>query len=179
MPLEAKAAVLWVFAVGLALAFQIWRRWRGASANASTCRRFPEIVSLASVAAALISVGVVSGTVRTHFIQITPLVLLLALRPRAEAWGSAATSALLAWWLVTMAGIWLFLLGLSRFLTGTFSATEILLTIVIGVACLFGLFGIRRGEAIPLTREVLTIVLAAGLQSVVLWLSYQPVVIRR
>lgn len=180
MTLEAKSAILGILAVGVALVFQVWARSK-TSIEANVARRFPVLiaVSLASVAVALIGVGVVSGTLRSHLVQIAPLVLLLALLPRASALIPVAAAAVLSWWLVTMAAIWLFLLGLSRFLTGRFSPTEIFLTLVIGVACLTGLSASGRAGTTPLTRRLPTIVLAAGLQSVALWLSYQPIVIGR
>ena len=180
MTFEAKAAILAILAVGLAVVLEVWPRSR-TSTKAIAAPRFPVLiaVSLASVALALIVVGVVSGTLRTHLVQIAPLVLLLVLLPRAWALTPVAAAAVLSWWLVTMAGIWLFLLGLSRFLTGRFSPTEIVLTLVIGVACLVGLSAGARAGSMPLNRKLPTIVLAAGLQSLALWLSYQPIVIGR
>lgn len=136
-------------------------------------------VALVTVALALIVVGVVSGTLRTHLVQIAPLVLLLALLPEKRAVILVAAAAVLSWWLVTMAGIWLFLLGLSRFLTGRFSPREVVLTLVIGGACLVGLSATGRAGTTPLTMRLSTIVLAAGLQSLALWLSYQPIVTGR
>ena len=38
-----------------------------------------------------------------------------------------------------MISIWLFLLGWARIVTGHFSPVEIAMTLVIGVACLFGI----------------------------------------
>jgi len=180
MTLEAKATILAILAVGLAFVLQAWPRSK-ISTKANAARGFPVTiaVSLASVALALIVVGVVSGTLRTHLVQIAPLALLLASRPRSPALISVAAAAVLSWWLVTMAGIWLFLFGLSRFLTGRFSPTEIVLTLVIGVACLIGLSASGRAGGIPLTKRLLTILLAAGLQSLALWLSYQPIVAGR
>jgi hypothetical protein len=170
--------MLAILAIGLAIVLQVRPRPR-TSTKASVARGFPVLiaVSLASVALALIVVGVVSGTLRTHLVQIAPLVLLLALLPQASVLISVAAAAVLSWWLVTMAGIWLFLLGLSQFLTGRFSPTEIFLTLVIGVACLVGLSASGRAGSMPLTKRLPTIVLAAGLQSLALWLSYQPIVI--
>jgi hypothetical protein len=180
MTLEAKATILWILAVGLAVVLQILPRSR-VSTNANVARRLPGLisVSLAGVALALVVVGVVSGTVRIHLVQISPIVLLFALLPGGRPLVSAATAAVLSWWLVTMSGIWLFLLGLSRFLSGRFSTTEILLTVVIGVACLVGLSASRSAETIPLGTRVPTIVFAAGLQSLALWLSYQPIITGR
>jgi hypothetical protein len=180
MTLEAKATILWIFAVGLAVVLHILPRSRN-STNATVARRLPGLiaVSLASVALALTVVGVVSGTLRTHLVQISPIVLLLALLPLARPLVSAAAAAVLSWWIVTMSWIWLFLLGLSQFLTGRFSATEILLTIVIGAACLAGLSASRRAETIPLRTRLPTILFAAGIQSLALWLSYQPIITGR
>jgi hypothetical protein len=180
MTLEAKATILWLLAVGLAVVLQVLPR-SSVSTNATVARRPPGLiaVALASVALALIVVGVVSGTLRPHLVQISPIVLLLALLPGGRPLVFAATAAVLSWWFVTMSAIWLFLLGLSRFLTGTFSTTEILLTVVIGVACLAGLSATRKAETIPLRMRVPTILVAAGLQSLALWLSYQPIITGR
>jgi hypothetical protein len=180
MTLVAKATILWILAVGLAVVLQILPCSR-ISTNATAAQRGPILIAicLASVALAIIVVGVVSGTLRTHLVQISPIVLLLALLPLSPPWVSAAAAAVLSWWFVTMSGIWLFLLGLSRFLTGRFSPTEILLTGVIGMACLGGLLASRRAETIPLRTRPPTILFAAGLQSLALWLSYQPIITGR
>ena len=180
MTLEAKATILAILAVALTIVLQASPRSR-ISIEANVVRGFPVMiaVSLASVALALIVVGAVSGTLRTHLVQIAPLVLLLACLARSRAVIPVAAAAVLSWWLVTMAAIWLFLLGLSRFLTGRFSPAEIFLTLVIGVACLNGLSASRRAGSLPLTMSLPTIVLAAGLQSLALWFSYQPIVIGR
>src|SRR5262249_11750527 len=178
--LEAKATILWGLAVGLACVFHVWPR-----SNTSTSAKAPRwvpismAISIGIVALALSVVGVVSSTLRIHLVQISPLVLLIALLPRARGLGSAAAAAVLSWWLVTMSGIWLFLLGLSRFLTGRFSPIEILLTLVIGVACLAGLIASRRAGSIPLTVRVPIVIISAGLQSLALWLSYQPIITGR
>jgi hypothetical protein len=180
MTLTAKATILAVLAVGLTILVQLWPRSKTSTA-ASGSQGFPPLlaVSLAIVAVALIAVGIVSGTLRIHLVQIVPLVVLVALQARAGALIRTAAAAVLSWWLVTMAGIWLFLLGLSRFLTGRFSATEILLTVVIGVSCLAGLSASDRAGTVPLIRRLPAIVLAAGLQSLALWVSYQPAITGR
>ena len=180
MTLQAKATILAVLAVGLTLVLQAWPRSK-ASTRENVAREFPALlaISLATVALGLIVVGVVSGTLRSHLVQIAPLVLLLACLSRSRTLGSVAAAAVLSWWLVTMTGIWLFLLGLSRFLSGRFAPTEILLTLVIGVACLVGLSASVRAGTMPFAMRLPTIVLAAALQSLALWLSYQPTVMGR
>ena len=119
MTLQAKASILAVLAVGLTLMLQAWPRSK-TSTRENVAREFPAMlaISLATVALALVVVGVVSGTLRSHLVQIAPLVLLLVLLQRGQALIPVAAAAVFSWWLVTMAGIWLFLLGLSRFLTG-------------------------------------------------------------
>lgn len=98
MTLEAKATILWILAVGPAVVLQIWPR-SGISTDANVALRFPRLiaVSLASVALALIAVGVASGTLRTDLVQIVPLVLLLALLLRNRALASAAAAGVLSW----------------------------------------------------------------------------------
>jgi hypothetical protein len=131
------------------------------------------------VAAALIAVGLVSGTLPTHLVQISPLVLVLVLLGLAPRLGSVVAAAVLSFWLVTMVGIWLYLLGLSRFLTGTFSPTEIALTVVIGGASLVGLTASSRVGDLSLIARVPAIVLGVGIQALALWISYQPIITGR
>ena len=180
MTLEMKTIILGICAGGLAVVLETLPRPRPSS-RASGTPPFPGRVALALaiVAAALIAVGVVSGTLPSHLVQISPLVLVLALLGPAPRLGSVAAGAVLSFWLVTMVGIWLYLLGLSRFLTGTFSPTEIALTVVIGVASLGGLTASGRVGDLPLTARVPAIVLGAGIQALALWISYQPLVTGR
>src|SRR5262245_54902010 len=95
-------------------------------------------LSLGVVLASLVVVGVVSHTAVRHAVQVLPLVVALALMMR-PAIGMAAAAPLLAFWLLLMIAIWLLLLGLARIVNGTFTATEIALTMVIAAASLGGL----------------------------------------
>src|SRR3954466_5563526 len=94
---------------------------------------------LAIIAAALIVVGIVSQTLLRHFVQIAPLVVALSLLPRRSAWFISAAAPLFAFWLLIMTAIWLFLLGVARIVTGTFTPAEVTLTVIIGVASFLGL----------------------------------------
>jgi len=180
MTLEIKATILGIIAGGIAVMLGMWPTSRRTS-DTHERLRFPSLVaiSLAVVSAALIAVGLVSGTLTTHLVQILPVVIVLTLLAGSPQWGSAAAGSVLSFWLVTMVGIWLFLLGLSRFLTGTFSPTEITLTVVIGVASLVGLAANGRTGGLSLTTRVPAAVVAAGLQALALWFSYQPIVTGR
>jgi hypothetical protein len=115
-----------------------------------------------------------------HLVQIAPLVLALALSVRRPTPGVAAAAPLFAFWFLIMGGIWLFLLGLARVFTGTFSPTEITLTLIIGAASLAGLAAAhRRGTSMTVAGRVVTVLVFAGLQFAALWLSVQPFVARR
>ena len=135
---------------------------------------------LAVIAVALMLVGVVSRTLIRHAVQIAPLVLALALLLRRSVWGVVAAVPLFAFWLLVMGGIWLFLLGIARVFPGTFSPTEIVLTLIIGAASMAGLavaYGQRASTAIA--TQVGTVIVFAILQFGAMWLSVQPFVARR
>jgi hypothetical protein len=135
---------------------------------------------LAVVAGALVAVGIVSDTLLRHVIQIAPLIIALGLLARHSAWGVSAAAPLFAFWLLIMGAIWLFLLGVARIFTGTFTVAEIALTVTIGVACLCGLgTASRRGPVIPFGARLGTIAAFAILQSAAMWLSVQPFITSR
>jgi hypothetical protein len=76
MTLEAKATMLAILAAGLAFVLQVWSRSR-TSTRPNAPGGFPVMIalSLASVALALIVVGVVRGTLRTHLVSYQPIVI--------------------------------------------------------------------------------------------------------
>lgn len=79
-------------------------------------------IALTTVLVALLLVGLVSGTILRHVVQVGPLlaaVLAVTLRP---GWSRFAAMPVFAFWLFIMALIWLYLLGLARVVTGQFSA---------------------------------------------------------
>ena len=132
------------------------------------------------VALALIAVGIVSGTVIRHLVQIAPFAVALSVLPRRPAWGVSAAATLLAFWFLVMSAIWLFLLGVARVFTGTFTTLEIALTIVIGVGSLLGLAAARRtGASTPIGTRLGVVAAFAALQFAAMWLSVQPYVARR
>jgi hypothetical protein len=123
----------------VALVFEVAGRNRKRTQTTRFQTGKPIAASLGVVALALLAVGLVSDTLVIHLVQITPLVAVAALTLRSQGWGADAAVPLLAFWLVVMGGIWLFLFGVSEFLSGTFSPVEVILTIVIGLASLAGL----------------------------------------
>jgi len=181
MTLEVKSLILWLLAICAALLLALSSRLRmapGSQTTSSLSRLVP--TSIAVVSGALVLVGLVSKTLPTHLVQISPLLLVLVIYLFIPRLGAIAATSVLSFWLVTMGAIWLFLLGISHFLSGRFSPTEILLTVVIGMASLVGLIAAyRRREGGTIITAILTIILSSGLQSFALWLSYQPIVRRR
>jgi hypothetical protein len=130
------------------------------------------------VMAALLVVGVVSHTMLRHVVQVTPLVVAILLRRWRP--GTSAAAPLFAFWLLTMVVIWLFLLGVARFVQGRFTPTEIVLTIVIGAGSLLGLIAVwRRGPDDRPVARLVTIAAFGAFQLAAMIASFQPYIARR
>jgi hypothetical protein len=175
MTFQQKLALLTAIAAGLAIACVA-----GPSRPQPVTARFAGAPAfwLLVVASALIMVGVVSGTVLRHVVQIAPLVLgaaIIAIRP---SWAACIAAPLFAFWLLVMGAIWLFLLGVSRFLTGTFIPAEIALTILIGAGAMLGLAAVYQRRPVPMVGALCGIAALALLQFGAMWLSTLPLVAR-
>jgi hypothetical protein len=96
-------------------------------------------ICLAGVCIALILVGVVSNTLARHLIQIVPVVMVLAAALTRRKWVVFAAFPLFVFWLLIMVFIWLYLLKIATITRGHFTIPEILLTIVIGICCVYGI----------------------------------------
>jgi len=176
MSFEQKLLILAGLAILIALVIVAVRPAGGASGD-DVRRHFgvPITTSLAVVAGALVVVGIVSHTLIRHMIQIVPVIMVIILLVRRPAMGLPAAAPLLAFWFLIMGGIWLFLLDFARVFTGTFSPAEIALTLVIGLACLFGLtMAYRQAVATPMGQRIGTVVVFGFLQFAAMWLSVQP-----
>ena len=77
------------------------------------------------LAVALLLVGVVSGTVLRHLVQIVPILIGLALLARRPDWGAYAAIPIFTFWALIVVLIWLFLLGLSRIANGHYTPIEV------------------------------------------------------
>ena len=138
------------------------------------------VLWLTVIAGALIIVGIVSHTLLRHFVQVVPLLIAIGLSFRRPVLAVQAAAPLFAFWVLVMASIWLFLLGMARIFTGTFTPIEIALTVVIGTAALLGLLSSSLGGHRALTAARLGIVVGfAVLQFAAMWISVQPFVARR
>ncbi len=96
-------------------------------------------ICLAGVCIALIVVGMVSNTLTRHLIQIAPVVMVLAASLTRRKWTVVAAFPLFTFWLLIMLFIWLYLLKIATITRGHFTVPEILLTIVIGICCVYGI----------------------------------------
>ncbi len=130
---------------------------------------------LLGVIVSLLLVGVVSSTLLRHVIQIIPAALVLVTLARRTTWGQAAALPIFIFWFLIMFLIWLYLLGLARIVTGRFSTVESVLTVVIGVCCVWGMVAAwhKQTTAKRLTQIVMFI-LSAALQIGAMWLSTRP-----
>jgi hypothetical protein len=130
---------------------------------------------LAVIAAALLAVGVVSHTLARHVFQIAPIIPAIVLSARRSPLAVAAAVPLFAFWLLVMGAIWLFLLGVARIFTGTFSPAEIALTLVVGAASLAGVVvSYGQGTSTGIAARLCTVGVFALLQCAAMWLSVQP-----
>ena len=124
-------------------------------------------------------VGIVSHGIIRHIVQTAPVWPGVWLGFRRSPWTKWAVLSPLVLWLLLMINIWLLLLGLPHFLSGTFTPIEIAMTITIGVAAVVGIASaLRVRTAVPLTSAVGTVLLMASLQVFALWVSFQPGVSR-
>jgi hypothetical protein len=121
-------------------------------------------ISLAVLIVALMCVGVVSRTIMRHIVQAIPAVIALVMVARVSPLAPSASAPICTFWLGVMINIWLFILGIARIFTGTFSTVEIALTLVIAAASAAGILAIVR-SAVRLaasTRLVTAIVFGIG-----------------
>jgi hypothetical protein len=134
----------------------------------------------AAIMAALLVVGAVSHIVVRHIVQTSALWIAMVLGIRNSKLTKWAALPCFVFWLVLMAAIWSFLLGWASFLSGTFSPTEIAMTIIVGVASLGGVIralSMKSGERA--VRATATILVVMIFQVAVFRLSMIPQIARR
>jgi len=179
MTFQLRLAIITVLAIALAAVIVRTPTAPAMSSRVRVTSRLggPIAMWLAVVAGALLVVGIVSNTMLRHLIQIAPLVGALGLLLRGSGLGVSAAAPLFAFWLLVMAAIWLFLLGIARIFTGTFTPAEVTLTIIIGVASALGVAAAwRRGATGPWPARVATVISFALMQFAAMWISVQPFV---
>lgn len=132
-------------------------------------------VSSTGLILALLCVGVVSHTFVRHIVQSAPIVVALLLVMRRSSYGTIAAAPIFTFWLGIMLNIWMFLLGIARIFTGTFTPIEIILTVIMAGVCSLGVVTIgRAGSHLSLGRRLGAAVVFAFLQFGALVASFQP-----
>lgn len=128
---------------------------------------------------ALYMVGAVSNGMLRHFVQALPLwfPIVEGLRQRETAkWAALPCFSV---WLFLMVLIWLFLLGWAKVISGHFSAIEIAMTILIGIATLTGLLMVLRWRTSLSWAKGLSIAaLFAVFQLIALRISFLPAIVK-
>lgn len=135
---------------------------------------------LVIILALVVGVGLASGLVLRHLVQTMPLWAGVALgfrRSRTTGWVGLP---LFLFWLLLMALIWTYLLGISTFFRGHFSPVEIAMTILVGAASLVGIVMFARLKSGVRAASAASLFVIAG---VVQWfcfrVSFLPAFVRR
>jgi len=125
------------------------------------------------LAAALLLVGVVSGTLLRHVVQIVPILLALIVLERRPQWGAYAAIPIFCCWTLIVVLIWLFLLGMSRIANGHYTPIEVASTFVMIGCSIVGIMkSVQLGRSLPVLARVLVFLLFAALQFLAMWVSF-------
>ena len=108
-----------------------------------------------------------------HVVQVVPVLLVLGLMLRRPVTGAYAGAPIFIFWALIMALIWLYLLGLSV-VEGSYSAIEIVLTVVIASCCVWGIASsLRVGRPHSLFHLAGTFTLFLALQVAFMAVSFE------
>jgi hypothetical protein len=115
-----------------------------------------------------------------HIVQTAPLWIAIVLGARQSGWSKWAALPCLFFWLLLMIVIWLFLLGWARIVSGTFSSTEIVMTVIVGLASILGIVtAVRMRGSVRAWPATAMVLLVAALQVTALRLSLLPAIAHR
>ena len=119
---------------------------------------------------ALYVVGTVSHGVIRHIVQTAPIWPAVWLGTKRSEWAKWAAFPSYIFWLVLMVIIWTFLLGWTHIIRGTFSPTEITMTIIIAIASAVGIVtALKSRTAVGWLGGTAILVLFGCLQ----WLAFR------
>ena len=147
----------------------------------SDVRRNHLILAFCAVAVivSLYVVGIESHGIIRHIVQTAPLLIGVWLGWRNSQLTRWALLPCFVLWLALMVNIWFLLLGLPHFLSGDFTPIEIVLTVVIGLACMVGIArGIREPTSVSVSRAFTVTVSVLIVQLICLRVSFLPSVSR-
>ena len=125
------------------------------------------------MALALLLVGLVSGTVLRHVVQIVPIVVALGVLARRPDWGAYAALPIFGFWTLVVVLIWLFLLGVSRIANGHYTPIEVASTVVMIACSIAGLVKcLQLGRRLRAVGRLSAFLLFAVLQFSAMWVSF-------
>jgi hypothetical protein len=137
-------------------------------------------ICCAVVIAALLVVGALSQGIIRHIVQTSPLWIAFVLGIRRSGWAKWAALPCFVFWLLVMTAIWLYLLGRARIISGTFSSTEISMTVLVGLASIVGIANaVRIPRSVPAWPATAIMLLVAVLQVAALRVSLLPQIAHR
>ena len=135
---------------------------------------------LIGVAVALLVVGVVSGTLLRHVVQILPMIIAVVVLQRRAGFGAYAAMPIFILWVLIPVLIWLFLLGLSKIANGHYTIIEIVMTVVMAACSIVGFVkSISLGRSASIGGRVTAFVLFAALQVGAMMVSFMPSIANR
>lgn len=121
---------------------------------------------------ALLVVGIVSSGILRHVVQTSPLWVAIVLGGLRSRWTKWVALPCFVFWLLLMTAIWLYLFGWAHVVSGSFSRTEIAMTLVVGISALAGIAAaIRNRSDVPAWPAIAVILLVAAGQVLAIWLS--------
>ncbi len=136
--------------------------------------------SLAIIASLVLGVGFGSHLVLRHVVQTLPLWVPVALgfrRSRAAGW---AGLPVFLFWFILMVLIWFYLLGMSKMLSGHFTPLEIVMTMVVGIASVVGIWAfLKLKSLLPRGRAAVVFLLITAVQFICFRLSFLPSIAHR
>lgn len=128
---------------------------------------------LIGLALALLLVGVVSGTLLRHIVQIVPIMVALGILARRPSWGAYAALPIFAFWTLVAVLIWLFLMGLSRIANGHYTPIEVVSTVVMAACSIAGAIKcIQLGRPLRAAGRISMVLLFSAMQFVAMWISF-------
>lgn len=128
---------------------------------------------LVGLAGALLLVGVVSGTVLRHVVQVMPIMVVLAVLRRRPDWGAYAALPIFLFWTFIVVLIWLFLLGLSRIANGHYTAIEVVSTFVMMALSVVGVVKcVQLGRPLRAVGRGSLFLMFAAMQVAAVWVSF-------
>lgn len=126
---------------------------------------------------ALYVVGFVSRGVLRHLVQTAPVWLIVYFGWRRSESTKWMAIPCFVFWLFLMSLIWLFLMGWSHLISGTFSPIEIAMTLVVGATAIAGLVDALRTSTS--VREFQALAISAAfllVQGALFFVSFLPAI---